>query len=96
MSDQLTVRALIDRLQQLVAEQPAIADMPVDLDDCGRCGCGRLADLCAVDVGPESLVLGASPSEWVQCVCGHEVRDHRAPGGKCTQADCVCAGYEAR
>lgn len=95
-TEQLTVRALIERLQQLVAEQTAIADMPVDLADCGVCGCGKSAPLFDVSVGPGALELGDDGSHWPQCACGHEVGDHRAPGAGCRRDDCLCSRFEPR
>lgn len=36
----MTVAQLVVQLQQLIASHPEISDRPVEIDDCGSCGCG--------------------------------------------------------
>lgn len=39
-SEAMTVAQLAAELTRLMAAHPEIADRPVEIDDCGSCGCG--------------------------------------------------------
>jgi hypothetical protein len=89
--DQLTVRTLIDRLQQFVAEYPAVGDMPVELCDTDY----FMTPCTSVQIGPLSIVLSEEAQQWAPCACGEDVTEHEPPGGRCTRDGCRCSKFGA-